>query len=409
MSSPRPTTAVMPKRGAIITVLGLTQIMAWGSSYYLPAVIAPAVAADTGWPLAWVVGGLSLGLLVAGLISPHVGSSIERRGGRNVLAFSAISIGVGQVGLAIAPNLAAYIIAWLVIGLGMGAGLYDAAFATLGRLYGNSARSAITTLTLFGGLASTACWPISAFLLAEIGWRGTCLVYAAVQILLAFPLYLVVVPRLPPRTSATEPTETATVATGSNPSWPIMALLAVTITLAAIISSTVSVHLLTILQASGMTLAAAVGLGALVGPAQVTARAVEMVIARYHHPIWTKLASASFVTIGISSLCMGMPILPVALGFYGAGIGLESIARGTLPLALFGQSGYARLMGRLAMPSLIAQAAAPSIGALLMQWTGTHGTLAVLSGLAIFNVVLASSLSWLLFQQRRQHIYSTQH
>jgi len=170
MSSPRPTTAVMPKRGAIITVLGLTQIMAWGSSYYLPAVIAPAVAADTGWPLAWVVGGLSLGLLVAGLISPHVGSSIERRGGRNVLAFSAISIGVGQVGLAIAPNLAAYIIAWLVIGLGMGAGLYDAAFATLGRLYGNSARSAITTLTLFGGLASTACWPISAFLLAEVGW-----------------------------------------------------------------------------------------------------------------------------------------------------------------------------------------------------------------------------------------------
>ncbi|TIX59553.1 MAG: MFS transporter, partial [Mesorhizobium sp.] len=182
--------AGMRGRGIIITVLGLTQIMAWGSSYYLPAVIAPAVARDTSWPLAWVVGGLSLGLLVAGLISPRVGSSIERHGGRNVLAFSAFCIGAGQIGLAAAPSLAVYIGAWLVIGLGMGAGLYDAAFATLGRLYGNSARSAITTLTLFGGLASTVCWPISAFLLSTIGWRGACLAYAAVQLLIALPLYL---------------------------------------------------------------------------------------------------------------------------------------------------------------------------------------------------------------------------
>ncbi|TIW59347.1 MAG: MFS transporter, partial [Mesorhizobium sp.] len=154
-------------------------------------------------------------------------------------------------------------------------------------------------------------------------------------------------------------------------------------TLAAVISSTVSVHLLTILQASGMALAAAVGLGALVGPAQVSARAVEMVIARYHHPIWTKFASVSFVGIGIGALLVGVPVVPVALAFYGAGIGLETIARGTLPLALFGATGYARLMGRLAMPSLIAQAAAPSVGALLLEHVGAHGTLAALVGLAL--------------------------
>lgn len=380
----------------IISVLGVTQILAWGSSYYLPAVIAPAVAADTGWPLAWVVGGLSLGLLVAGLVSPRVGLLIERNGGRTVLAFSAGCIGLGQIGLAAAPNLAVFIAAWLVIGLGMGAGLYDAAFATLGRLYGQGARSAITTLTLFGGFASTICWPLSAFLLSEVGWRGTCLVYASIQLFLALPLYLSFVPRAPlapigPRAPAADGLPTP-----ARPSaLPTKIVLASTLTLAAVISSTLSVHLLTILQAGGLALAAAVGLGALVGPSQVSARAVEMAVARYHHPIWTKIVSVLSVAIGISALWVGLPILPLALAFYGAGIGLESIARGTLPLALFGADGYARLMGRLAMPSLIAQAAAPSAGAVLMDRVGVGGTLTVLLWLALANVALAGALFWM--------------
>jgi MFS family permease len=405
MTSSPPTPPNARSRGTIITTLGVTQIMAWGSSYYLPAVIAPAVAADTGWPLAWVVGGLSLGLLTAGVISPHVGSSIERHGGRNVLAFSAGCIGLGQVGLAVAPNLAAYIGAWLVIGLGMGAGLYDAAFGTLGRLYGHGARSAITTLTLFGGFASTVCWPISAFLLGEIGWRGTCLVYAAVQLCVALPLYLVILPRsVHQQVAKTGSTGVVTPAPQTDSNLSIMIVLAATLTLAAVISSTLSVHLLTILQKNGMTLAAAVGLGALVGPSQVAARTIEMVIARFHHPIWTKLASVTFVGIGVSALWLGMPIVPLALAFYGAGIGLESIARGTLPLAMFGSNGYAKLMGRLAMPSLIAQAAAPSLGALLLERFGAYGALATLSGLALINVALACGLGWLLVRRRNLQV-----
>lgn len=183
-----------------------------------------------------------------------------------------------------------------------------------------------------------------------------------------------------------------------------MIVLAATLTLAAVISSTLSVHLLTILQGSGMALAAAVGLGVLVGPSQVAARAIEMMIARYHHPIFTKFASVTFVAIGVSTLWAGMPIIPLALGFYGAGIGLESIARGTLPLALFGSNGYARLMGRLAMPSLIAQAAAPSAGALLLERFGPHGTLAALSGLALANVILACGLGWRMLRRRQSQV-----
>jgi MFS family permease len=183
-------------RHAIITALGVTQILAWGSSYYLPAVLAAPIARDTGWSLTWIVGGLSFGLLVAAVVSPHVGRAIERRGGRQVLALSAIAIGAGQIGLATAPTLPLYIAAWLIIGLGMGAGLYDAAFGTLGRLYGHDPRATITTLTLFGGFASTMCWPFSAFLVSTVGWRGACLAYAAIQLCFSLPLYLLVIPLL---------------------------------------------------------------------------------------------------------------------------------------------------------------------------------------------------------------------
>ena len=307
-------------RHAIISALGVTQILAWGSSYYLPAVLAAPIARDTGWPLTWIVGGLSFGLLVAALVSPHVGRAIERRGGRQVLALSAIAIGAGQIGLATAPTLPLYIAAWLIIGLGMGAGLYDAAFGTLGRLYGRDARAAITTLTLFGGFASTTCWPFSAFLVSTVGWRGACLAYAAIQLCFSLPLYLLVLPRVAPaEPGLASATHAIDGPSSAKPSLALLATLAVTLTLAATISSLLSVHLLTILQAGGMALAAAVGLGALVGPAQVAARTIEMAIARYHHPIWTKLASVSFVAIGVSALWAGLPLIPVALAFYGGG------------------------------------------------------------------------------------------
>lgn len=389
-------------RRVVVTVLGLTQILAWGSSYYLPAVLAGPIAHETHWPLTSVVSGLSLGLIVAALISPRVGKAIERHGGRRVLALSAATIGIGQVGLAIAPSLATYIIAWLILGAGMGAGLYDAAFATLGRLYGRDARSAITSLTLFGGFASTVCWPLSAFLVSEIGWRGACLFYAAIQLAVALPLYLLALPRgSSAESTLSDGRQAAEAPITTKPSWAILVVLAVALTLAAVISSLVSVHLLAILQSSGVALAAAVFLGALVGPSQVAARTVEMAIARYHHPIWTKIASVSFVAVGISTLWAGLPLAPASLAVYGAGIGLESIARGTLPLALFGAPGYATLMGRLAMPSLLAQAAAPWVGAVLMERVGAHGTLAALSLVGMLNVALTAGLGWMVYRARR--------
>ena len=161
--------AERPPARLIVPALGITQILAWGSSYYLPAVLAKPIADDTGWSLTWVIGALSLGLLMAGLASPFVGRQIHRHGGRPVLIASALLLAAGQLGLAVSPNLPVFIAAWLVTGLGMSAGLYDAAFSTLGRIYGQDARQHITTLTLFGGFASTVCWPLSAYLPAGAG------------------------------------------------------------------------------------------------------------------------------------------------------------------------------------------------------------------------------------------------
>ena len=405
------TTSKAPSMGLVVPVLGVTQILAWGSSYYLLAVLAEPIAGSTDWPLAWVVSGLSLGLLTAGLVSPRVGDSIERHGGRPVLATSAALLAFGLVGLALAPSLLIYLAAWLVLGIGMGAGLYDAAFATLGRLYGLRAPTAIATLTLFGGLASTVCWPLSAFLVSEYGWRGACLIYAGIHLAVVLPLYMFALPREPRRHVTTSAPRDGQIHKGRTKgpvpagSMLVFMLLAATITVSSMISTVVSVHLLSILRAQDIALAAAVALGALVGPAQVGARALEMLIGRYHHPIWTMVASTLFVAIGVGALWGGLPIISAALVFYGAGIGIESIARGTLPLALFGVDRYAAIMGRIAMPSLVAQAVSPSLSVSLMERSGASGTLAALFAFAILDVVLVFALFALL--PRRKVLIAT--
>ena len=385
--------AALPPARVVVPALGITQILAWGSSFYLPAVLAKPIADDTGWALTWVVGGLSLGLLAAGLASPFVGRQIHRHGGRPVLMASAVLLAAGLLGLAVAPTLPLCIAAWLVMGLGMSAGLYDAAFSTLGRTYGQGARQHITTLTLFGGFASTVCWPLSAFFLEHLGWRGTCLAYAAIQLLFSLPVYVFALPREhQARNESLSPAGHAAAGNELSPPIGLFVLLALTITIGSMLSTLMSVHLLAILQARDITLAAAVALGAIVGPSQVGARFIEMLVGKYHHPIWTKVASVTSVAVGLGLLWAHFPWVPLALIFYGAGIGLESIARATLPLVLFGAQNYAPIMGKLARPSLIAMAAAPSIGAYLIQSFGPDRALAVIIAVAGLNVLLVLAL-----------------
>lgn len=378
-------------RLTVISALGVVQILAWGSSYYLPAVLAAPIANDTGWPLSWVVGALSIGLLTAGAVAPFVGRVIGERGGRPVLAAAAMLLAAGQVILGLSPNLPIFIAGWVVIGAGMAAGLYDAAFSTLGRLYGGTARSAITVLTLWGGFASTVCWPLSAYLVAQLGWRETCFAYAAIQLLISLPLVLTTVP--PAATNSSHRSKKASEGiqlTGADRS--MFLLLAGLMVIGGAIGAIVGVQLLTLLQAQGITLTAAVALGTLVGPAQVGGRVIEMAGKGKHHPLWTMTAALGLVAVGLGLLTLGLGPISLAILLYGAGNGVFSIAKGTVPLALFGADRYAPIVGRLARPSLIAQALAPAGSAWILEYAGVTGAYGALLILAALNVMLCVGL-----------------
>ena len=385
-------------RRVVITALGLAQILGWGTSFYFPAVFSGVIVKETGWSLGWVVGGTSIGLLVAGLISPQVGRVIGRHGGRPVLLVSSLCFAAGLTGIGLAPALPVYLAAWAVIGVGMGTGLYDAVFAALGRMYGADARGPITNLTLFGGFASTVCWPLSAFMIDHIGWRTACLVYAGLHLAVSLPMQMAVVSASPAGAPQAAP---AAAASGADADAPIanekmmFVLVALMLALAAGVGAIVVVHLLILLQARGVDYTTAVWLGTLFGPAQVGARVVERVFGNRYHPIWTMVGSCVLMAVGLVLLLLQFPLLALTILLYGAGFGVSWVGRGTLPLALFGPKRFPLLMGKLAVPTLILLALAPSLGALLIENLGANTTIGILTVVAAINLVLVGVLWWL--------------
>jgi predicted MFS family arabinose efflux permease len=314
-----------------------------------------------------------------------------------MLAASSLLFAGGLCLIGIAPWLWVYLIGWIVVGAAMGAGLYDAAFAALGRLYGANARGPITALTLFGGFASAVFWPLGAYLAAAFGWRNACFAYAALHLLIALPLVLTF-----PSGKATPSDEAGKIATKMSPGprvgeRAILILLALILTLSAGIGSIVVVYLLLILEGKGLAVAVVVSIGTLFGPAQVGARVIEGLFGARYHPIWTMVASCAAMAVGLAAMLTsaGIAVLTVAMIIYAGGYGIMCIARGTLPLALFGPDRYPVLMGRLAFPSLIVQALAPFAAALIVERYGIDAMVAALSAIAVFNAILVAALWWL--------------
>ena len=366
MSQPAGQAPPGARRTALI--LGVAQTLAWAVTYYLPAVVAPVVVADLGADPALVYGAFSAALLISGLAAPRVGRAIEGRGGRPVLLASAGLLALGLLLLGLLPGLWGWAAGWMVLGLGMAMGLYEAAFATLGVLYGRAARRPITLVTLLAGFASTVGWPMSAALVPLLGWRGTCLAYAAVNLLVVLPAYLLLPAAGTPAEAVAEAAPGAT-----EPVLPAawvrrsFLLLAVFFTLRAVISATVAVHLIAMLGGLGLTVGAAVAASALMGPSQVGGRLLEFTMGRAAHPLAVARLGGALLPAGALLLVLAGPVAAVPFVLlYGASNGILTISRGAVPLALFGPRGYPVLMGRLALPILLAQAAAPALTAPLV-------------------------------------------
>jgi MFS family permease len=369
----------------IVPALGVIQILTWGSTFYFLAVFGPAIVADTGWPSEAVMGGLSIGLLTSGLAAKPVSRLINRQGGRVVVMRGVGFICAGLLGLAVSPNLHVYLLAWVIIGGGMAAALYEAAFSTLTQLFGADARRAITMLTLWGGFAATICWPLSALLIEGLGWRGACVAYAGLHMALTLPLARFGLPR-PKSANAPKPIHSPQHSADHR----VRLLMGAGVCL-VFVFSTIAVHLISLLTAMGLTLTVAVSLAALIGPSQVAARVLEMAGGGRHSPLVTLSLSVGCILCGIIGLRLGIPIA-VCLVLYGAGTGLWTIARGTVPLELFGAANYPAIMARLALPALIASATAPIIGARMLGSLGPDGTLTALAIIAVVPCFAATAL-----------------
>jgi predicted MFS family arabinose efflux permease len=352
----------------LILALGTTQTLAWASSYYLPAILADPIARDLGVSSNWIFAAFSASLVISALLGPRIGRQIDLVGGRQVLSLSNLTLAAGLALLGITSSIPMLIVAWLLLGIGMGLGLYDAAFAALGRIYGNAARGAITGITLLAGFASTVGWPLTAWGLDSIGWRNTCFAWAAAHILIGLPINLLMLPAVK---GAKAPVEKPI-----KPHIPIdrtMILLAFAFAAAWSVTGAMAAHLPRILEAAGATSRQAVTAGALIGPAQVIARIVEAsFLSRYHPVVSTRLACLMH-PIGAAILALaGGGAAGVFAIFHGAGNGILTIARGTLPLAIFGPENYGYRLGIVGAPARMAQAAAPLAFGLLIDTMGAR-------------------------------------
>jgi MFS family permease len=352
-----------------VAVLGVTQILAWGTLFYPPVLTMPLIAADLGWSIAFCMSGLSIGLLSGGLAAPAVGRLIDRHGGAIVMTAGSLIGAAGLFALAHSTDRTVYLGVWVVLGVALSASLYDASFATLGRIFGAAARRPITLLTFAGGFASAVSWPATHVLLDAYGWRTTYLVYAGLLALVAAPLHWFALPRR--RADRQPPARAGVPLAAVLPAGGLPFILVATGFAAySFVPSGMSAHLLAIFGRAGIDAGTVVTIGALFGPSQVASRLFEFTFGGNTHPLAiarsaVALALCAFVLLALA----GISAVPAALFaiMFGVSNGLMTIARGTVPLTMFGAAGYGRVVGRLAAPWLAMQSAAPLVLAFVVE------------------------------------------
>lgn len=372
-----------------VAVLSLTQVLGWGVLFYPPALTMTHVAATHGWSLAQAMAGFSIALGVSGLSAPLACGLIDRHGGNLVMSLGALIGALGLLALPLTENYVVYLASWILLGVSMACILYDPAFTTLTRIFGMASRRPITLVTFAGGLASTVGWPATHLLIEYGGWRSVYFVFAGVLAFVVAPLHAFALPphavHVPP-----PPAEGLAVvapakiipATG----WPFI-LMALGFAAHAFVLSGTSAHLLAILQRGGLDAATAVAIGAIFGPAQVLTRFADFVSGGRMHPLWVArvsmaLMSCAFIVLAVAGFS---PLIAALFALiYGAANGVVTIARGALPLALFGAVGYGRVVGRISRPAQILQAFAPFAFAYVIdRWSDQVALELSIAGIAL--------------------------
>jgi len=340
----------------ITFLIGFSQIYAWATTYYLPATLIKIVPQETGHSSLAIIGGFSWALLIGGLSAPKIGSWIEAEGGRRPLTAGSLLMGLGLLVLSQTHGLIVWYISWTLIGLGMALGLFNAAFAAIGRLLGQSSKKIIIRVTLISGFA-TLFWPITTYLIQTFGWRTMAVLYAIPHLIVWAPLFFLNIPKWVPKHEESHASDQLVVPERIK---LIFYLLVVYAILRSIVGTTISVDILTMFTGLGLSMTTAALSASLIGPAQIFGRIIEMYFCRNFNPLnssifWTAVLPLSIFVL-IFAGTSASSFFAVA---YGMSNGVLTITMGILPMILFGSKGYAKLLGKLALPVLIAQSATP--------------------------------------------------
>ena len=390
-----------------VVALGITQITAWGTSYYCLGVLAAPISQDTGWSRGFVFLGFTVALLTMGLVSSAVGRAIDRHGGRAVMTLGTVFVSAGLFALAHVHGQAAYLAVWAFLGLGMRLCLYDAAFAALVQVAPSRGRKAISYLTLFGAFASSVFWVVGHTLNAQVGWRQTLVLFALINLVVCLPLHWLGLARRE-TAEAAGPTGAATADVDGPPlegrarSVAII-LFALIMSLNGFVFGVISVQLVPLLEAAGLATAAAVWVASMKGVAQFGGRVVEISFARNLRAITVARIAVGVLPPSLLLLLAGTGSLPLIVAFtllMGASQGVITIVRGAVPLVLFGAKGYGAVLGVIATPILIVNAASPTVFAWIVdRWGWATGRVSLLVGCSAAWLAMELMSRW--YERRR--------
>lgn len=392
---------------AAVCALGITQITAWGTTYYSLGVLAGPIARDMGWSQGLIYFGFTVSLLMMGAVSAAAGRAIDRHGARGVMSAGALLSSAALLLLSRVQGEGAYLAVWALMGVGMRLCLYDAAFAALVQVVPSRGRKAISYLTLFGAFASSVFWMLGHQLNAALGWRDTLVCFAVIHLLVCLPLNWFGLSRREPEPDT--PVE-APVA-GASDEAPLqgrdrriaLTLFAIVMSLNGLVFGALSVMFVPLLEASGLATAAAVWVASMKGFAQFGGRVVEIIFGRRLHAMSIARVALGGLPCAFVLSLLSAGNVQVLLAFtllMGASQGVITIVRGAVPLALFGARGYGMVLGLLATPVLIVTAAAPTVFALIVDAGGWRAAqLMLLAAAATSWLALEGMSRW--YQRRR--------